>query len=257
MKKAIVPILALITGLFLTGAYAEASSSVVSLMSYNIRNCRGLDNKTEPSRIAETIKKANPDVIAIQELDCKTQRNGQRDFLQELAEQTGLHPTYAKAIDYQGGAYGIGVLSKEQPQGVRRIPLPGREEKRVLLILEFKDFVQFATHLSLTPEDQSTSLQIIAREAATYDKPVIFSGDLNLHPGSPQGKELTRHFTILNSTEVPSFPANAPKELIDYICCFTHKDVTCKVESTEVITEPVASDHRAVLVKATLSHTQP
>ncbi len=257
MKKAIVPILAFIAGLFLAGASVDAAQSDVSLMSYNIRNCRGLDNKTEIDRIAETIKKAQPDVVAIQELDNNTKRNGKRDFLQELAKKTGLHPTYAKAIDYQGGAYGIGVLSREKPKNVRRIPLPGREEKRVLLILEFKDFVQFATHLSLTPEDQSSSLQIVAREAATYNKPVIFSGDLNLHPDSTQGKGLSRYFTILNSIETPSFPANKPEELIDYICCFIHKDTVCKVKSAEVIAEPVASDHRPILVKATLSHTQP
>lgn len=256
MKRKIVSILASVVCLILAVGAAQASGPV-TLMSYNLHNCIGLDNKMDTIRLAETIKQASPDVVALQELDCNTRRNGQRNFLQELADHTGMYPTYAKSIDYQGGTYGIGVLSRQKPESIRRIPLPGREEKRVLLIVEFKNFVQFATHLSLTPEDQSASLQIIAREASTYNKPVIFSGDLNLKPDSVQGKELVRHFVILNSTETPSFPADKPSKLIDYICCFNHKDTTCKVEKAEIINEPKASDHRPVVVRATLSHTHP
>ena len=45
-------------------------------------------------------------------------------------------------------------MSRDEPLAVRRIPLPGREESRVLFVAEFPDYVVCVTHLSLTPEDQ-------------------------------------------------------------------------------------------------------
>lgn len=83
--------------------------------------------------------------------------SGGRDTLQELAARTTLTGTYAKAIDYSGGSYGVGILSREKPLSVKRIPLPGREEARVLLMAEFRDYWFCVTHLSLTREDSSAS----------------------------------------------------------------------------------------------------
>lgn len=76
-----------------------------------------------------------------QELDSVTQRNNGVYSLGELAKRTLMHATYAPSIDFQGGKYGIGMLSKEKPLGFKRISLPGKEEKRSLLIVEFADYM--------------------------------------------------------------------------------------------------------------------
>ena len=90
--------------------YAQKTVSL-RVMSMNIRQGgEYAGNKSEP--YSEFINKYNPDVVALQEVDYKTTRNGKRDWLNEVAMQTGMFPYYCKSITYQGGAFGTALLSK-------------------------------------------------------------------------------------------------------------------------------------------------
>lgn len=229
----------------------EKTPKQLSLMTYNIKNGAGMDNKTDYERTAGVIVAAGADIVGLQEVDEKTSRSRKTDVLKELATHAKMEGTYAKAIDYQGGAYGIGLLSREKPQKVERIPLPGREEKRVLLEAEFPDYVIFVTHLSLTTEDRLSSLDIIAKEASKYKKPVYLMGDLNFTPKAEEMKRLEKDFIVLNNKNEATFPAPAPRECIDYIALYKGKGQSSKPVkpvSAKVVNEPVASDHRPVQV---------
>ena len=87
------------------------------VLSYNVRNCRGLDDDQalNVTRIARVVSNQVPDVVALQELDRKTRRSTGRDVLQELAVATGMTGAYGEAIPFQGGSYGVGILSKNKP----------------------------------------------------------------------------------------------------------------------------------------------
>lgn len=236
----------LLTTALLIMSFAFGQSVTLSVLSYNIRNAKGLDNITDYKRIANVIDKANTDVVALQELDSVTKRSNGKDVLLELANETGMYSSYAAAIDFNGGKYGVGVLSKEKPITQRSIPLPGSEEKRVLLIVEFKNYVIFCTHLSLTEADRLTSAKIINKEAATYTKPVFLAGDLNDTPASSMMQLLAKQWNLL--TEMgPTFPANNPDRCIDYIMSYNNRTVL--VKTSMVIAEPLASDHRPVMVQ--------
>ena len=126
----------------------------LKLMSYNIRNGIGIDNIQDIGRIARVILREAPDLVALQELDSATLRVDGRYIPGELGRMTGMHATFGRAIGFAGGSYGIGLLSRTEPLAVRSIPLPGREEARVLLMAEFPDYTVCITHLSLTPEDR-------------------------------------------------------------------------------------------------------
>ena len=215
-------------------------------MTYNIRNAKGMDNKTDYDRTAAVIKNANAHVIALQELDSATKRNDGEDVLKILAKKTGLFAVYGAAIDYQGGKYGVGVLSKQKILNWRTVPLPGKEEQRVLLIAEYKKYVIFCTHLSLTDADRITSAAIINKESGNFKKPVYLLGDLNAEPHSNTLSVLKQKFTLISGEDL-TFPAPAPKKCIDYILVSNNRKV--KVISKKVLDEPVASDHRPVLVQ--------
>ena len=135
-------------------AACTTQTTAVKFMSYNIRNGRGADDVQDLGRIAEVIGRVAPDVVALQEVDSVTGRMNGRFIPEELGRMTGMHARFCRAIDYDGGGYGIGLLSRAEPLSVRRIPLPGREEARVLLMAEFPGYVVCVTHLSLSPEDQ-------------------------------------------------------------------------------------------------------
>ena len=135
--------------------FAPAHAQQVNILSYNVHNCIGMDKEYNYRRIANVISQTSPDIVALQELDSVTVRNKGIHALGELEKLTGMHGTYAAAIPFQGGSYGIGILSREIPIKYKIIPMPGREEKRTLIIAEFKDYVFCATHQSLTPEASS------------------------------------------------------------------------------------------------------
>lgn len=153
---------------------SERENNTLRIMSYNIRNGRGMDDMIDFRRTAEVINKVCPDVVAVQELDSVTGRSGGKDVLREIAGLTLMHHIYAPAIDYDGGKYGIGMLSKEKPLGYRYLSLPGREEARALLVVEFEKYIYCCTHLSLTEEDRMLSLPVIRQVAASANKPFFY-----------------------------------------------------------------------------------
>lgn len=218
-------------------------------MTYNIRNAKGMDGVCNFQRIANVISNEAPDVVAIQELDSMTTRSGQKFVLNEIAERTQMHASYAPAISFQGGKYGIGILSRKKPLDIHSYPLPGREEARMLMVAEFEDYFFACTHLSLTEEDRLASLDIIKKSVGKSDKPYFLAGDLNDTPDSKFIKALQQDFQVLTNLKKPTFPAPEPTETIDYIAAWKHRSNNFANLSAQVHEEPLASDHRPLTVQ--------
>ena len=218
-------------------------------MTYNIRNAKGMDGVCNFQRIANVISNETPDVVAIQELDSMTTRSGQKFVLNEIAERTQMHASYAPAISFQGGKYGIGILSRKKPLDIHSYPLPGREEARMLMVAEFEDYFFACTHLSLTEEDRLASLDIIKKSVGKSDKPYFLAGDLNDTPDSKFIKALQQDFQVLTNLKKPTFPAPEPTETIDYIAAWKHRSNNFANLSAQVHEEPLASDHRPLSVR--------
>lgn len=232
-------------------AFVACGSKQIStrVLCYNVHNCVGLDGELSCERIAKIINDADADAVAIQELDSMTTRHPGHDMLSELAELTGMHPTFAPSIDYKGGKYGIGMLTKEKPISYRRVPLPCRSEPRSLLIVELEDYYYCCTHLSLHEEDRITSAGIIVEEFSKLDKPALIAGDFNAAPTSEFMKIMGEHFHVFKKTDGEGFTFRADKPFseIDYICLFTDKGAKAEVASHTVINAPVESDHRPIV----------
>ena len=216
----------------------------VQVMSYNVRHCAGMDLVLDYDRTAEVIRKQHPDIVALQELDSMTSRSGQRDQLGELAIRTQYHPVFGSAIDFDGGQYGVGILTREVPLSTKRIPLPG-EEPRVLLVVELQDYVMACTHLDLEEAPRMASVPLIVEEARRWQKPFLLAGDWNAVPDSELLHEMRKHFTVLSLNEA-TYPADTPQECLDYIASFGDSPVEA-IES-QVIDAPAASDHRPIVV---------
>ncbi len=248
MKKAIA--LAMCLAVLALGAVA---SSGVRVMSYNIRHGAGLDKKVDLARQAGIISRWNADVVALQEVDSCASRTGGIDQLAELGRLALMHTTYGAAIPLQGGKYGVAILSKRRPLSVRRIPMPSRSEDRMLLVCEFDDYVVACTHLSLNEDEHMASADTILREAGRWDKPFIIMGDWNSHPDSPFITAMMEHFTILSNTEKNTFPADEPKECLDYIAVYKTVGAAQAVRTSfRVVDEAVASDHRPLVADLAL-----
>lgn len=242
----------LFTALILLAALFTACNSnmKIDIMSYNVRHCRGMDNVIDYNRTAGVINRISPDFVALQELDSATNRNNGNVCIEELAKLTGMKATYASAIKFGGGSYGIGLLSKEEPVDVKVIPLVSRGEARRLLVAEFENIVVGCTHLALNWEDRTASMEIICRTMQEYKKPILLAGDMNSHATDKEQVTLNKKFTTLNNTQDATYPSIGANECIDYIYAAKDDKYVYKVKESRVFSEDsIVSDHLPLLVR--------
>ncbi len=135
-------------------------------------------------------------------------------------------------------------MSKEKPLNVRNVFLPGKEEARTLLVVEFEKYIFLATHFSLTAADQIKSVEIILKEALSKEKPVFMAGDMNSVPSSLTQKNIRKYFKVL--TDDHWITCNG--ECIDYIYGYKRKKGKFTVRRKGMIEDYVASDHCPVYV---------
>lgn len=227
---------------------------MLRVLCYNIHHGEGADGKVDLPRLAEVIRGARPDLVALQEVDNRTERTGGVDQTAELARLTGLHGQFCKQIDFEGGEYGQAVLSRF-PLSVTTIHwLPGmpERERRIAAEVHFEAAGQklapVTTHLHHNQEpfrqQQAAKLNEIF---ANSERPVILAGDLNANPDSEPLRILSKEWLVATSDRpLATYPSAEPANLIDYILARPREHF--RVIAVEVLPEPVASDHRPILV---------
>ena len=105
--------------LVLSGSGCDASAgppgapaSTIRVLAYNIHHGEGLDGQLDLLRTAGVIRRAEPDVVALQEVDRHALRTNAVDQAATLGVLTGLTPTYGPFMDFDGGSYGMAILSR-------------------------------------------------------------------------------------------------------------------------------------------------
>ncbi|WP_137403518.1 endonuclease/exonuclease/phosphatase family protein [Echinicola rosea] len=205
---------------------AQRLSDTLKIISYNLR----FGERASMEEFAAFIKTQNADLVALQEVDINTFRerapkqNG-KDFIGELAHLTGMFGAFGKTIDYAGGYYGIGILSKYPMTMTERILLPFTEngkEQRALLVANIElgegKTISFAsTHLDFT-NTQERQLQVTQINNILLQKniPVLVCGDFNARPESTEIKQGMSLWAPLDN-QFPTSPSQAAKYKIDYI----------------------------------------
>lgn len=253
-------IVALVSFLILAGCSAQkANHTTVKQSEFKIL-CYNIHHANPPSKpglididaIAKVILDSKADVIALQEVDKNTVRSGNLDQAKALAEKTGMNYHFFKAIDYDGGDYGLAILSRLPMKDVKLIPLPQKvvAEKRIVaqvtIQLGKQQVVIATTHMDATrsPENRNAQMEYIMELYKDTKSQVILCGDLNSVPKSDAIKLLDQHFkrTCIDNC-APSVPQIKPRALIDYIAT---KNINWPLLDYRVIEELYASDHRPI-----------
>lgn len=180
----------------------EQKKVTVKAMTYNTYSGRkqGID------KIAEVIKKENPDVVSLQEIERNTEINPW-DTPKKISELTGMKYYYfVHALDIPtGGDYGNVILSKypiSEEKCFKLSVLKDGDYVRsfgyVKVAKEGKEFYFAATHLDHKYEDAARLKQIdeILDCVEQLDKPVILGGDLNSRRGSVTMAAFQKYFTV-------------------------------------------------------------
>ncbi len=207
---------------------SNAWSQQLRVMSYNIHHGADRHEKNSLDSIGYFIKSIKPDIVGLQEVDSLCDRSGKVDQMKRLAEITGMHHAFIRHFPYQGGAYGLGVLSKHPILKTERKELrllkEGPNGKSVSMLfatikLSGKKEILFVTaHYSASDKATRQSqvnetLQYLSRNHL----PVIFTGDLNATPDTDEIQLLQQHLQPVDTSLTPTFPDTLPAKKIDYI----------------------------------------
>jgi len=233
------------------------SSRTVRVLSFNIYHGATMKGDFDFDLIAGVIKAADPDLVALQEVDFLTRRARGYDLVTELGWRTGRVSLFGRAMPFDGGEYGEGVMSRDSFISSRNIPLPytGKNEPRAALevttVLPSGDTIVFiGTHFDHTGDEADRILQAkrINEILVNVCYPVILAGDLNDVPGSVPIMILEEYWGSAYDrvAPAPTYPSGTPSKKIDYVMYYP-KD-RWRVISSEVIQDSVASDHCPYLV---------
>jgi endonuclease/exonuclease/phosphatase family metal-dependent hydrolase len=233
------------------------STKIVKVLSFNILHGKTMKGDFNLDVIAKVIIDANPDFVALQEVDYKTNRAKKYDLVTELGWRAKMAPIYARAMHYDGGEYGEGVLSKHTFLSTRNVPLPHlpddepRAALEITTVLPSNDTISFiGTHLDHLKLDTNKIMQAkeINKVFSNNTYPTILAGDLNAKPNSNTMNILESFWTASydKTKPQPTFSSENPTQKIDYVLFYPkHK---WKVLETKVICDSIASDHCAYLV---------
>lgn len=229
------------------------------VLSYNIHHANPPSRKgvIDLEGIAAVIRQQAPHLVALQEVDVNTRRSGATlHQAEELGRRTGMRAYFARAIDFDGGQYGLAILSRfplEDVQGTALPTLAGTKgEPRILMTARVNlpggKKIRFAnTHLDALGSDTNRVLQVgrILDLLNADPLPVVLAGDFNAVAGSRAIGLLDTHFTRTCTTPCSfTFPETNPTQAIDFI---TYKPAGAfQVQEHAVVEETYASDHRPV-----------
>lgn len=233
------------------------------VMTYNIHAGKDAQAADNLARVAATIASVDADIVLLQEVDRRTQRANRVDHFTELVRLTRMHGVFGKSLDYQGGEYGIAVLSRWPMDSVLALPLkvdPPQErsgashEPRIALHVVVHapgGAVHVVnTHLDASGMGTYRRQELIAalahmKQKVPADAPLLFGGDLNARPATDDITAmtfaLTDAFATCGSGGGDTFPSHAPDRRIDYIF---FRSARCR---TAQVIETQASDHRPML----------
>jgi endonuclease/exonuclease/phosphatase family metal-dependent hydrolase len=242
-----------------SAAEEPASLDTLRVLSYNIRHGRGMDGKVDFDRTAQVIADTRPDLVALQEVDKAVGRSGKVDTPEVLGKKLGMHHEFGLFMPYQGGEYGVAVLSRFPIVAARVHKLPVGDEPRSALEVEIeiptasgsKSRVSFVSvHFDSTSPDDSRFAQASTLLAVLRDRrhPVIVAGDYNDTRGSRTLEAFAAEYHLPEPAG-PTFRSDDPRSEIDFI---TWRGLPQKSEM-KVIEEKAASDHRPLLAVISLS----
>jgi endonuclease/exonuclease/phosphatase family metal-dependent hydrolase len=237
------------------------------VLVYNIhagKDAGGVDNL---DGVVGLVRQTGADLVLLQEVDQGTRRSGHVDQPSVLSERSRLHVAFGSSLDYDGGKYGIAILSRwpitadtlihlavDPPQERSGGSHEPRGVLRILVASPYGPLTVFNTHLDPAGDDhwrrqEAATILSLVRAASTGGALVIAGGDFNSTPESAiqaglRAGGLRDAWVECGQGAGLTYPADSSIKRIDYL--FLTGKLRCT--SGEVISTKV-SDHRPVLLQ--------
>jgi endonuclease/exonuclease/phosphatase family metal-dependent hydrolase len=245
----------------------EGSGNQLRVMTYNIHGCAGLDGRVRPERVARVINHCDPDIVAVQEVDCHRARSSGHDQSQLIAHHLRMHHVFHAFLENQSERYGIAIFSKHPIKVVKAaqltpaVPELFREARGAIWARIHPpggDELHFVnTHFGLGHNERKRQArELLGKEwlgSLPSGVPVIVCGDLNSGPGSNVVRLLRSRLNDAQDGVRDYKPRNTftswkPFRRIDHVFISDHFRVEA-VSVPRTATAAMASDHLPVCVE--------
>ncbi|MGP9799396.1 endonuclease/exonuclease/phosphatase family protein [Rheinheimera sp. NSM] len=249
---------------------SAAKTDSLRVMTYNVHSCIGLDGKVDAERIARVIALANPDVVALQELDVGRDRSLGLDQAQLIARYLEMEFHFHPAMHMEEERYGDAILTHLPLRLVKAGPLPGLADKPKLeprgaiwAAVQFhgQEVHIINTHLGLNSRERLAQINcLLGQDWLAHPDckaPVIFCGDLNAQPTSAVCRRLGAQLQDVQTAVAQhrpggTFPSRFAAARIDHIFVSHAVTVTAiEIPSSQLV--KVASDHLPLLAQLHIS----
>jgi endonuclease/exonuclease/phosphatase family metal-dependent hydrolase len=257
-----------VLGAIVAGAGRPPAPRGLRVLVFNIHAGKDAAGAANLDGIASVIRSSQADVVLLQEIDRHTARSGNVDQVATLQHSTGFDAAFGPSLlHYDGGEYGIAILSRFAIGFRQTIPLPvrpvqtragGSQEPRVALLAFTHPLTTppilrvLNTHLD--PADGTARGQEVSHLVEAYQDqavaktPVIVGGDFNSTPDNPvlqplRAAGLRDAWSECGSGDGFTYPADKPAKRIDYL--FLSGGLQC---AGAQVLDVQASDHRPLLV---------
>lgn len=228
--------------------------SHLTVITYNIASGHKLNGDNNQNELINYFKKDNYEIIGLNEVDRITKRSNKVDQIKVLSNSLKYNYAFSKSIEYQGGQYGNGILSKYKIISSKNIPLSneGLSEKRSILqtIINVNGIRVniFVTHLEWKDKNirQKQILQV-KNIIESVNGPIILMGDFNTQ-STDEVKVFLQKLNVIYGEERP-ITVPEKNTLLDYI--FFSKDIKLlkwDIDKNEI------SDHYPVKATFEIKH---
>lgn len=206
---------------------AESAPPPLRVMTWNVHGCIGSDGAREPGRTLAVIRRLDPDIAALQEVDARDRGDGTFDAFSYFREHSGSHAVEARTVAVGDGHYGHMVVSRWPLEDARTydVSCDGREPRMVIeTYANLPDgyLRVIAAHLGVRARERRSQVAalrtIVERDLET---PAVLLGDFNQsRRRSAIHRVVAPHF---GSPGAPAtFPARLPLLPLDRIWCRPH-----------------------------------
>ena len=229
------------------------------VMTYNMNNGMGLDGKLELDRIIKIMRKENPDLVCLNEVDYLTERSEFIDQARIISANLGMEFTFAKNIEFEKGGSGNAVLSRfpikfaENKQYISSDVNIGSGVLHVIVTMGNEDIHLYATQFhsdTLKSKLETKQLLDIILDWG-IEKPALIAGDFAVDFADRPLGELLYYFQDTGGmveTIKATWPSNNPKKRVDYILA-NHYLEPLIARTVNSGLSVIASDHLPFLVR--------
>ena len=247
-------------------ATVERAQPSVRVLVFNIHAGKDAGGRPNLERVAALVRSTSADLVLLQEVDRGTKRSGNVDQLQILGGLTEYATAFGRSLDFDGGEYGIGALSRGTIARPATEALPvtpsqtrsgGSHEPRAAQVLmttsPLGPLQAINTHLDASRDEhyrlqESAQIVLLVKRLSATPAPLLAGGDFNAEPGSQTYEQLIAGglrdtWKECGAGDGFTYPADKPVKRIDYL--FLTAGLRCT--QAEVLDTRV-SDHRPLLV---------